>query len=327
MRSPPYTILVTGVGAIIGYGIIKSLRKSGHDLKIIGMDIYPDAVGRHWCDYFEQAVRTDAAEYLTFLMSIIEKYEVDLVIPGIEQDVSRMSQERKHLQSLPSQFALNTPELISISNDKWFMHLKLAEAGLPRIKSYIEGSFEEISQEIGLPMVLKPRRSYASKGIFLIHSAEDFAYWMRILGDNFMVQELVGSDQEEYTAAVFAYGNGDCSKNITFKRTLSGEGATAKAIVVDEPDLSGCIDTLVEIFMPEGPTNFQYRRHKGDFLLLEINPRISASTSLRTAFGFNEAHMCIEYYLEKKRPNIDITIEGRAVRYIEDYVIYDSNTL
>jgi carbamoyl-phosphate synthase large subunit len=327
MKTTSYTILVTGVGAIIGYGIIKSLRKSGHDLIIIGMDIYADAAGRHWCDHFEQAARAEDAKYVSFLCSLIEKHKIDLVIPGIEQDVSRMSRERKHLQSLPSQFALNTPELISISNDKWLMQLKLAEAGLPRIKSYIEGPFEEISQEIGLPMVLKPRRSYASKGIYLIHSAEDFAYWKRRLGDNFMVQELVGSDQDEYTAAVFAYGNGDCSKNITFKRTLSGEGATAKAMVVDEPDLSGSIDTLVEIFQPEGPTNFQYRRHKGHFLLLEINPRISASTSLRTAFGFNEAQMCIEYYLDKKRPNIGTIREGRAVRYIEDYVIYDSNDL
>ena len=67
MKKSQYTILVTGVGAIIGYGIIKSLRKSGYNLVIIGMDIFADAVGRHWCDYFEQAVRTDTAEYLTFL--------------------------------------------------------------------------------------------------------------------------------------------------------------------------------------------------------------------------------------------------------------------
>ena len=37
-------VLVTGIGAIIGYGIIKSLRVSGLNVNIVGMDIYRDAV-------------------------------------------------------------------------------------------------------------------------------------------------------------------------------------------------------------------------------------------------------------------------------------------
>ena len=45
-----HTVLVTGVGAIIGYGAVRSLRKSRTDVRIVGMDIYPDAVGQVWCD-------------------------------------------------------------------------------------------------------------------------------------------------------------------------------------------------------------------------------------------------------------------------------------
>ncbi len=325
MKKSQYSILVTGVGAIIGYGIIRSLRKSGYNLVIIGMDIFADAVGRHWCDYFEQTVRTDDAEYLAFLCSIIEKYKVDLVIPGIEQDVSKMNKERKRLKRLSTKFVLNNPGLITISNDKWLMHQKLTETGQPCIKTYIDGSYEEVVQEIGVPMLLKPRSSYASKGILQIHSPEDFDYWKAKLGENFMVQELIGSDKNEYTASVFGYSDGACSDIIAFKRTLSGEGATAKAVVVDELSLSKSIRAMVSIFKPQGPTNFQYRLHHDRFLLVEINPRISASTSLKTAFGFNEAKMCIEYYLEAKNPKVDLLRKGRAERYIEDYVTYDCN--
>lgn len=46
------TILVTGVGAIIGYGIIRSLHVSQYPVKIVGMDIYSDAIGQKWCDVF-----------------------------------------------------------------------------------------------------------------------------------------------------------------------------------------------------------------------------------------------------------------------------------
>ena len=54
-NDKPIHALVTGVGAIIGYGIIKSLRQSGLPIYIVGMDIYEDAVGQHWCDKFIQA--------------------------------------------------------------------------------------------------------------------------------------------------------------------------------------------------------------------------------------------------------------------------------
>ena len=50
------TILVTGVGAIMGYGILRSLRSTGRKLNLVGLDIYPDAAGQEWCDVFEKAV-------------------------------------------------------------------------------------------------------------------------------------------------------------------------------------------------------------------------------------------------------------------------------
>lgn len=46
MKNRKYNILVTGIGAIIGYGIIKSLRNSKYDCNIIGIDIFNDAIGQ-----------------------------------------------------------------------------------------------------------------------------------------------------------------------------------------------------------------------------------------------------------------------------------------
>src|SRR5438094_10590320 len=90
-----YTVLVTGVGAIMGYGLARSLRACRYPVRIIGMDIYPDAVGQQWCDTFEQALPAADSGYPEFLRTLIRKHEIDLVIPGIEQDVARMSQEEQ----------------------------------------------------------------------------------------------------------------------------------------------------------------------------------------------------------------------------------------
>jgi len=322
-----YTVLVTGVGAIIGYGLARSLRSSRYPVHIIGMDIYHDAVGQHWCDAFEQAVLANDPKYPEFIRSLIGKHEIDLVIPGIEQDVDRLTAEYQAgaFAHLPVKFALNNPELIVLANDKWLMHERLTSLGFDTIATYINGDFDTLAARHGSPLLMKPRRSYASKGIQLIRSETDFIYWRQKLGDNLMVQEFVGDDNSEYTVGAFGLGDGTCSQQIIFRRKLSGEGATAKAQVCMIPELQTQVARISEIFLPVGPTNFQFRYHRGHFLLLEINPRVSSSSSLRTAFGFNEPEMCIEYYLEQKRPEPRAIRCGSAVRYIEDCVSYDRN--
>lgn len=322
-----YNVLVTGVGAIIGYGIVRSLQAMERPVRIIGMDIYADAVGQHWCNHFERAVLAAAPEYPDFIRSLIHKHSVDLVIPGIEQDVTQMVRDLSAWNDLDVKFVLNNPSLVAVCADKWHTACSLAGAGFPMIKTRIEGNFDELAQEFGIPFLLKPRRSYASKGIQRIHTESELDYWRNKLGDNFMVQEIVGDDESEYTVAAFGYGDGACGQKLILQRKLSGEGATAKARVVSIPELDTLVDDLAMHFKPVGPTNFQFRFHAGRFLLLEINPRLSSSTSLRAAFGYNEAEMCVEYYLAGTRPAERTIRPGRAVRYIADLVTYDSDTV
>lgn len=320
-----YKVLVTGVGAVIGYGIVRSLRKAKPETVVIGMDIYPDAVGKQWCDHFEQSPLVTAPGYSGFLQEVIRRHGVDLVIPGIEQDVSFLGREsaKGKLNGFSARFVLNNPHLIPIAGDKWLTHLRLKQNGFPTIDTRVEGEFRDLTGTLGLPMLVKPRRSYASKGIQLIETQEDFDYWKAKLGDNFLVQQFIGSLEEEYTVGVFGLGGGKFVRPIILQRKLSREGATAKARVRDLPELEQQVQRLAELFEPIGPTNFQFRLHRGEYLLLEINPRMSSSNSLRTIFGYNEAEMCLEYYLENKQPAPPQIRSGCAVRYIEDLVVYD----
>lgn len=322
-----YTILVTGVGAIIGYGIIRSLRASRYAVRVIGIDIYEDAVGKTWCDRFERASHTNAPEHPEFIGNIIRKYSVDLVIPGIEQDVTRMAGDSYPSLFPSTKFALNDPGLIKIADDKWLTYQVQREAGIPAIETRIEGDFENLTASLGIPLLLKPRKSYASKGIQRLYTEEDLIYWKGKLNSNFMVQELVGDDESEFTVGVFGLGDGNYSGTICFKRKLSGEGSTHKARVFRQSDLDESIDRLVKLLRPVGPTNLQFRCHNGQYLLLEVNPRVSSSTSLRTAFGYNEAEMCIEYFLEGNVPSPREIRSGSAIRYIEDLITYDSDHL
>jgi len=147
--------------------------------------------------------------------------------------------------------------------------------------------------------------------------------WQSTLGDGFMAQQLVGDDRGEYTVGAFGLGDGTVTGTIVLRRTLARDGSTAKAWTSPIPELDAAVNGLAKLFRPIGPTNFQFRRHGGAYLLLEINPRLSSSTSLRAAFGANDAAMCVEYFLEGRTPGPRPVRSGFAVRYIEDVVTYD----
>lgn len=318
-------ILVTGVGAIIGYGVINSLRRTGRELNIVGMDIYTDAVGQHFCDRFIHAKRADSPEYLDFLLDVIKRHHIDLVFFGTEQELYKVSDSRDRLIECQDRLVLNSTRVIDLSKDKLKTHSFLCQHGVEAIRTRPDGSFSELAQELGLPFILKLRHSSASKGVFLIHDEQDFAYWKGKAGSDSIAQELVGDDSHEYTAAVFGLGDKSALAPFVLRRRLSGEGATAKAVVEEISELNETIGHLVGLLQPVGPTNFQFRRHHGKYLLLEVNPRISSSTSIRAAFGYNEADMCVQHYVEKRAISTASLRSGSAVRFISDLISYEDS--
>jgi carbamoyl-phosphate synthase large subunit len=142
------------------------------------------------------------------------------------------------------------------------------------------------------------------------------------MGELLMAQPLIGHDEAEYTVAVFGDAMGDYSAEITMRRTLSPQGFTEQAVVCELPGATATLKELCQHFKPVGPTNFQFRVHEGALKLLEINPRISSSTSIRAACGYNESMMAVRYFMDGALPRQPKVRPGRAVRYTEEVVTF-----
>ena len=322
------TVLVTGVGAIIGQGIIKSLRESRHSVRIVGLDRSNRSPGPFLCDAFHQkpSCEEDTRDYIAFWRNILKKGRVDIIMPGLEVDVFFLDAHRQLFQELGVAIAINRQELIALSGDKWQLGEQLVDAGLPRIPSSIPENWEQAVSELGTPpLLLKPRSGNGSRGIARIYDEIDFDYWRAKSGDNWMLQRIVGDDCNEFTVGVFGFGDGESIAPITLKRRLSAAGNTLEAQVAHDSVIEGATQRLTRFFKPLGPTNYQFRKEDDIAYLLEINPRFSSSNSLRTAFGFNEAEMAIDYFEFGKPPLAPVIKEGTAWRYSEDFVHYVSN--
>lgn len=317
-------ILVSGASGIVGYGILRSLKRSKKRLRLIGTTIYEDSVAQGFCDFFELAPKTNDKGYIDWLINTIEKHHIDLIIPGIEVDMYKWVEHYSEIEKSGVKVLLNNTDLIFLCKDKWVFYETFNKANTPYlIETSLDSDYKKIVNKFGLPFLLKPRHGYGSKGIIQVDNINDFLKQKSDIGSILMAQPIIGNENEEFTTSAFCDGKGSFFARMTLKRKLSKDGFTEKAEVVKMSEIDGALLTLCEYFKPIGPTNFQFRKHKGTLKLLEINPRISSSTSIRTAFGYNECKMAIEYFLENKEPKQPIIKQGRAVRYTEDFIFYE----
>lgn len=315
-----YTILVSGASGIVGYGILKSLK--GYEYRLIGTTIHENSPADYFADIVEIAPMSTSEQYIPWLLDVIEKYDVDFAIPGIEIDMSVWNINRNVLSHSGTVFLLNNDNLIRLCLDKWHFYEKMEKMeSVYRISSSIEPDFNRYS----LPFILKPRCGYGSKGLIKVEDRNMFEQFEAEIGDRLMMQEYVGSPFEEYTVSAFLDMESNVKALIAMKRKLSSLGFTETAEIVHLEDMMEVIIELSNIFKPIGPTNFQFRKHKGNWKLLEINPRISSATSIRSKFGYNEAKMSIDYFLEKKEIEQPTIRTGRAIRYTEDFIMYDNS--
>jgi carbamoyl-phosphate synthase large subunit len=319
-------VLVSGASGIVGYGVLRSLQQAGKPCFLVGTSIYDDSVAPAFCDVFEQAPPTGAPEYLDWLLVTLRRHRIDLLIPGIEIDMYHWVEHVSEIRATGALPLLNVPELITLCKDKWVFYQRLASAGVTcAIESSLEQDFSMLVAQLGLPFLLKPRRGFGSKGIVRVTSEDVFQKYRTDIGPLLMAQPIVGNDEEEFTISAFCDGRGGYFASMILRRKLSREGFTDKAEVSETAEFVPAMDELCHLFRPLGPTNFQFRRCAEGPKLLEINPRISSSTSIRTAFGYNESAMALDFFLDQRDPVQPALRRGRAVRYTDEQIFYENS--
>jgi carbamoyl-phosphate synthase large subunit len=288
-------VLVTGAGALLGQGIIRTLQSSSVPVRVIAVDPDRRAVGLHWVDsaYLVPPVREDA--YESAIREILEIERPDLLLVGTDVELAFFARHRSSLESeYGTAILVSDPDVVEIADDKWQTSLFLKENGFPFVKSTLFLEDDEFFSSVEYPLVVKPRRGARSIGVTIVRSHEQLERAFRAMEEP-IVQEHVGSPHEEYTASGLVF-DGRCCASIVMRRELR-DGNTYRAYVDAFPSLNDEVRRLAERLRPYGPANFQFRLQADLVKVFEINARFSGTTPLRARAGFNEVEMCLRYLL------------------------------
>lgn len=313
-------VLVTGVGGNVGQGILKALRLSKLNLKIVGTDASPYSAGLYRVDQGYLVPRAGQKNYLAEMIKICREEKIGCVMLGPDQELLTMAENRQIIENESgAKVIISSTNVIETGNDKWLTYLFLREANLNYPKSFIPTSPEEnlaLAERIGFPLIVKPRIGFGSKEIYLVRQKEQLNPILPRVS-NPIIQEYLWPDDQEYTSEVFVLSDGSIYGTITMKRRLL-RGTSVVAMCEDYPEIKTEAQKAALALKPLGPCNFQMRLTQGGPTIFEINPRFSGTTVARAKFGFNSPENAIRHFILGERLEPPKIEKGVMLRYWEE---------
>ena len=320
------TVGVLGAGSLFGQGIIKALRASTLEVRIVGLDAFPYAVGLYWADAAHVvpdvlSPEVTEAAYLDRLIEILKEERVELLFVATDFDVSRMSRHQGLVESRSGcKVVVSPPAVVDIADDKWATYQFLSARGLPCPPSLIELSrLDEFITAHGFPLVVKPRRGARSRGMSVVQTRAQLPAALAAAGPDPIVQVEIGTPEREYTCGAVVFER-DCFGTIAMRRDLR-DGNTFRAYLKPEPELEALTRQAALALAPYGPANFQLRLGASGPAIFEINARFSGTTVIRTLAGFNEVEAAARWVLFRERLPLAASRSGVVLRYWEELFV------
>ena len=315
--SSDLNVLVLGVGGNVSQGILKALALGSLRCRVVGACITPAALGLFTTDSSYVSPRAQSPEFLPWLLDVCRKEHIHAVLSGVEPVLDVMVRHQAEIRTQTGAICVvDTPESIAIGADKlrtceW---LRDHGFGYPMFAaSEDDAGMSALLAAKGFPLIAKPRLGKSSIGIHLLH---DQAALNRIkLLPGYVVQEVLGNEQTEYTASCFSDRDDLVRGVIVFHRQLE-HGTTVCASAGLYPVVREEAQRIATALCPRGPCNIQLRLHHGQPVCFEINVRFSGTTPVRARLGFNDVEAALRHYV-LGAPAIDLPVVtgGQMLRY------------
>jgi carbamoylphosphate synthase large subunit len=243
---------------------------------------------------------------------------LDALIPGLDPELGRLAEIAADLNALGCTLIGSSPEVNRLLFEKQQTSAFFERFGLPFVRTVPLERADELLDQCGFPLLVKPCSGSASRGVRVAFNqvelkelaADGTAYvvqkyllpmqWGKsrrtlrpedvysnhslVQKDEHMVQVL--NDQQGEPFGVF------------LSRNVLKDGAVVHMTPLED-DVLGVRAAALEMARrlaeigQVGPCNFQGRVTEEGPCFYEINPRFSGGSGMRAALGFNEVEACL----------------------------------
>lgn len=280
-------LMVTGAGSNVAQGIIAGIRAHDPADWILGTDVADLCAGYFMCDKGAQVPYAVSPDFAGAVTSLIRQNDIDFVLVGVDGELEVYARLRKEIETATGcKLLLSDTEIITTFTDKFYTAEFLRKAGLPYPRTVIGDHWDELSDSLAYPLIAKPRKGNASKGMVVVREEAQLKELLRSIDPSkYCFQEYI--EGEEYTCGLLFDKNNRLCDSIIMQRELQN-GTTVKASVVESPEIQSLIEAFGGKARAFGSINLQLRLRDGVPLVFEVNPRFSGTTAFRLKAGYND---------------------------------------
>lgn len=279
-------ILITGAGGAAAVSVWKSLN-SEHELYMA--DIDPCAAGLYLVPPQRRKIIPSgtSATFLSELLKICQKHEIELLIPTVDAELLPIALHKEQFTQHGIRVPLSSSHSLELCRDKYKLLEYCKDTGLIP-------SFQILTKEtlvVDYPLFAKPRLGSGGHGAMVIENDESFELLPK--DGSYIIQELLSGD--EYSVDTYVQRNGCPIVAVPRLRMKIDSGIAVASQTKNHPLLIEYALTIIKKVRITYVANVQFKANaKGEFKLLEINPRFPGTLPLTAAAGIDIPKLLIQ---------------------------------
>ena len=325
-------VLLTAAGSPSAPGRIKCLKNNGErNVYVIGTDMKADATINQMCDVVRLVPAATATNYVDELLKVCKEEHVDVLIPGISQELPELQKRRTEFDAIGTKVSVSDGKGLLIANDKIALYEYMKENGfsIPNFRTVesIE-EFERACSEIGFPqkaICVKMKDGSGSRGIRLIDPKKSrfdifvgekpnsffttYEDIISILKEANQIPQLMVMDYlpgMEYSVDLLA-DHGKTLYIVGRESNIINASIPQEATLVYNKEAYEISKKIVEYLKLDGNVDLDFKfDENGHPQLMEINPRLAATLSVIAAGGCNLLYLRVKQLLGEKLPKVTV---------------------
>jgi len=286
----------------------------------LAVDVDPLAPALHHADRQALVPRVDHPDYLATLGELAAIHDVRLVVPLTDLDHVVLAGAGGRLGDA----LVLVPGLDAIHrcSDKYLAHTFFEAHGIGSPATWLA---ESLPPDPPFPLLVKARRGFGSRHIFLAHDPEELAFFLRYTTVDSMVQAVCRG--EEFSIDVFCDLDARCLNAVPRTMIESKGGESIKGMSLRDGELIAFGARVAETLGIVGPANVQcFREPDGALLVTDVNPRFGGGFPLPTAAGSRYPELALALAAgETPEPNLgDFEAGVVMTRYFSQVILRDA---
>lgn len=322
-------VLITGSGSVIGYGAVKLIKDYSFVNKLVAGNVTSDFPAVTLTDNvliypdFYFAKNSSIDNFLNHILNYCRNEHIHAIVPCSCFELKVFAENIQLFERLGVTVFVETINTLELFFDKFKTAKFIKNINAPSLNTGILNHSDNLQlPKIAFPFIIKPRFGYGSKGIQVIYTVSDFEKWNYMKSKKFsdyIFQEYIENDSEEYSCSVIYQNNSPVSARAIRRELKNGD--TIKAIFDRNcRQKEKMILDIAKLIEGKYCLNFQFRMKDDVPYIFEVNPRFAASEIIRAIFGQDPYYqsICNYFGFVMREQNYEY---GKVVRIFEEKFI------